>query len=359
VTSWAAVTWDSARAGGLAAYVLLSLAVAIGLILRNRWQSERWPRWVTNELHGYVSLLALVFLALHVLAVAVDPFTRFGVAELLVPLASHYRPVWMGLGIVALYLLLAVWLTTLLRRRIGHQAWRRVHGLAFAVYAAATVHGLGAGTDTRTFWATALYATSVTLVCWLTARRLLVPVGTGARPHPFVAAAVGAGLLGAAVWAVTGPYAAHRGRDVPPLRSAAEAPPGQQTAHAPRLSPLVRPPFSARFTGRVAVEPMDRNGRITVRIHGALSGGTRDHLEILLHGVPLDDGGVLMEQSRVRMGTTSALYQGKVTALQGTALVASVRSPRQRLRLGIDLSLTTDGQASGSVRGTRLGAGRA
>ena len=61
----------------------------------------------------------------------------------------------MGLGIVALYLLLAVWVTTLLRKRIGHRLWRRVHGLAFAVYAAATVHGLGAGSDTRTFWGTA------------------------------------------------------------------------------------------------------------------------------------------------------------------------------------------------------------
>jgi hypothetical protein len=105
---------------------------------------------------------------------------------------------------------------------------------------------------------------------------------------------------------------------------------------------------------------MDQNGRITVRIDGALSGGTRDHLEILLHGRALDDGGVLMEQSRVRMGTTSAFYQGKVTALHETALVAAVRSPRQRLLLAIDLSLTTDGEASGSVRGTTLGsAGRA
>ena len=184
MTTWSAVTWDTARAGGFAAYVLLTLAVAIGLILRSRLSSERWPRVITYELHGYVSLLALVFLTLHVLAVAVDPFTHFGLGELIVPFASHYRPLWMGLGIVALYLLLAVWVTTFLRKRIGHQAWRRVHGLAFAVYAAATVHGLGAGSDTRTSWGTAVYVVSVLLVVGLSTRRLLVPAGSDRRSRP-------------------------------------------------------------------------------------------------------------------------------------------------------------------------------
>ena len=148
MTSWSAVTWDAARAGGLISYVLLTAAVSLGLVLRNRWQSTRWPRLVTNELHGYVSLLALVFIAVHVMAVAVDPFTHFGLTAVLVPFASHYRPVWMGLGIVALYMLLAVWVSSRLRRRIGHRLWRQIHVLAFAVYAAATLHGLGTGSDT-------------------------------------------------------------------------------------------------------------------------------------------------------------------------------------------------------------------
>ena len=72
MTGWSAVTWDTARAGGLISYLLLTTAVSLGLVLRNRWQSTRWPRLVTNELHGYVSLLALVFIAVHVVAVAID-----------------------------------------------------------------------------------------------------------------------------------------------------------------------------------------------------------------------------------------------------------------------------------------------
>ena len=89
-----------------------------------------------------------------------------------------------------------------------------------------------------------------------------------------------------------------------------------------------------------------------MRIDGALSGGTQDHLEILIHGIPLQDGGVAMEQSRVRMGTATPLYRGEITTLDGTRLVAALRSPRQQLRLGLTLRIARDGRVVGSVRGT-------
>src|SRR5207302_6991636 len=91
---WQAVTWDVARAGGLIAYLLLTLAVALGLALSLRWQRPRWPRLITNELHGFVTLLSLVFIGVHVLAVWVDPFMRFGWRDIVVPLATSYRPLW-------------------------------------------------------------------------------------------------------------------------------------------------------------------------------------------------------------------------------------------------------------------------
>jgi hypothetical protein len=115
---------------------------------------------------------------------------------------------------------------------------------------------------------------------------------------------------------------------------------------------VVHAPFTARYAGRLTVEPVNDRGRLTVRIDGALSGATRDHLEILIHGIPLEDGGVAMEQSRVRMGTTTPLYQGEITSLDGTRLVAAVRSPRQRLRLGLVLQIGRDGSVVGQVQGT-------
>jgi DMSO/TMAO reductase YedYZ heme-binding membrane subunit len=351
VTSWSAVTWDAARAGGLISYVLLTAAVSLGLVLRNRWQSTRLPRLVTNELHGYVSLLALVFIAVHVAAVAVDPFTRFGLTAVLVPFASHYRPVWMGLGIVALDMLLAVWVSSRLRRRIGHRLWRQIHVLAFGVYGAATLHGLGTGSDTRTVWAGALYAASVGVVGSLLAVRLLAPSGRNARRRPLVAAASAAALLAVAAWSLGGPFAPGWSQRAggTTARSAIASPPPRLLR---RPTAVVQVPFTARYAGRLTVEPVNDRGRLTVRIDGALSGVTTDHLEILIHGIPLEDGGVAMEQSRVRMGTTTPLYQGEITSLDGTRLVAAVRSRGRQLRLGLVLRISRDGGVVGQVHGT-------
>ena len=91
---------------------------------------------------------------------------------------------------------------------------------------------------------------------------------------------------------------------------------------------------------------------MTIRIDGALHGATRDHLEIYIRGVPIEGGGVSMEQSRVRLGAATPLYQGTIVALQGNELVASVSSATQHLRLGITLQLPGDGTVSGDVRGS-------
>ena len=355
MTHWSTITWDTARAGGFAAYILLTLAVTAGLILRNRWQSDRWPRLITNELHGYLSLLGLVFIAVHVAALTVDPFTHFGLKAIVVPFASHYRPLWMGLGIVSLYLLLSVWLSTRLRRQIGHRLWRQIHLLALLVYAAATVHGLGAGSDTRTVWAMAIYALSVAVVGGLTARRLLVPPTRLDRARPVGALVTGLMVAGVAAWAFVGPLAAHWGVRTGVARAAVRGRVPVVSAR-PAVLGTVRPPFVATFTGRATVSDPNDVGLVTVRIDGALRGGTTDHLEILVHGSPLDDGGVAMQASHVALGADTPLYTGRIVRLNGMQLVAAVSSSRDRLRLNISLRFGSDGSARGTVRATSLGA---
>jgi predicted ferric reductase len=172
MTTWESITWDVARAGGITAYLLLGLAVAVGLSLSLHWQSPRWPRIINSELHNFVTLLASIFIVLHVLAVWLDPFTHFGVAEILMPLASHYRPLWMALGIVGLYLLVSIGISTWLRPRLGYTLWRRLHFLTLVLFAAVTVHGLATGSDSSTWWATAMYLSSSLAVAALLVLKL-------------------------------------------------------------------------------------------------------------------------------------------------------------------------------------------
>lgn len=202
---WQAVTWDVARAGGWVAYLLLTAAVALGLALSLRWQRPRWPRLITNELHGFVTLLGLIFIGVHTLAVWIDPYMRFGWRDIALPFATTYGPLWMAAGIVATYLMLAIWLSTQLRSRIGYAWWRRLHTLTFAVYLLSTIHGLGTGTDTTQAWALELYAGSFLLIGALTINRLLTPVGKQGRGHPRLAALTGAIVVTGLAWAITGP----------------------------------------------------------------------------------------------------------------------------------------------------------
>ena len=172
-TIWETVTWDVARAGGFTAYILLTLAVVVGLALSTQLQSpSRWPRLINSELHNFLTLLSTIFLGVHVLAVIADPFTHFGLNEILIPLASHYRPEWMALGIVGLYLGIAIGISTLLRKRIGYKWWRRLHVLTLGIFALATIHGLGTGSDTQTWWALGIYLVSLVLVGALFCRRI-------------------------------------------------------------------------------------------------------------------------------------------------------------------------------------------
>ena len=182
MTIWQAVTWNVARAGGFTAYILLTLAVAVGLALSTQLQSpSRWPRLINSELHNFLTLLSTIFMVVHVLAVWIDPFTHFGWNEIFIPLASYYRPAWMALGIVALYLGIAIGISTWLRPRIGYTWWRRLHVLTLGIYVLVTVHGLGTGSDTQTWWALGIYLVSIVLVGLLFCRRLLDPAGKRKR----------------------------------------------------------------------------------------------------------------------------------------------------------------------------------
>jgi len=170
-----AIDWYAARAGGVVAYLLLSCAVVLGLVLAGKEQLPGWPRFALEEVHRFAGLVVGVFVVLHVSMIAVDSQARFSLAELVVPLTSSYRPFWTGIGIVAAELLLALGLANRYRKRISYRVWRRLHYLNFLVWIAATAHGLGSGTDRSSAWLLGICLSAIGAVGALTVRRALRP----------------------------------------------------------------------------------------------------------------------------------------------------------------------------------------
>lgn len=165
--------WFLARASGLTAYVLMSLTVLAGLVVKSRPFGRAVRAASVTDTHRFLSLLMLGAVALHASTLVLDKTIHIGIAALLVPGLSAYRPVATGLGILALELAALVVLSFRLRKRMGFRAWRRLHWATYAIFAAVTAHGIAAGTDTTHPWAFALYLGAVFAVASATAWRFL------------------------------------------------------------------------------------------------------------------------------------------------------------------------------------------
>ncbi len=171
--------WYATRATGLVALLLLTVSVLLGILTAGRFASENWPRFLSQGLHRNTSLLVLAFLALHVGTTVADTYTSIPLTAAFVPFASAYKAAWLSLGAVALDLLLALTATSLVRRRLGHRAWRRVHWLAYACWPVAVAHGLGIGTDRSASWAFVLSMACVLAVLGAAAWRLATAIRFG------------------------------------------------------------------------------------------------------------------------------------------------------------------------------------
>jgi methionine sulfoxide reductase heme-binding subunit len=158
------ILWFATRGAGVVSLLLFTAVTCLGLLTVVRWQSESWPRFLTAELHRSLALLSVVFLGAHIATAILDPFTSLGIAAATIPFASSYRPLWVGLGVISMDLILALIVTSLLRERIGQRAWRTVHWASYAAWPLALAHGLGAGSDAFAPWFIAIEVACVVVV---------------------------------------------------------------------------------------------------------------------------------------------------------------------------------------------------
>jgi predicted ferric reductase len=201
--------WYATRATGLVALVLLTASMALGLLSSVRFERPAWPRFVTLGLHRNLALLALGFTAVHVLTTVLDSFVSIPLQDAFIPFVSSYRPIWVGLGAIALDLMLALIITSLLRTRMGLRSWRVVHWTAYLCWPVAVLHGLGTGTDTPVRWVLVLTACCLLAVTALTLWRLALawpdrPVASTAAVLLIVVT-----LIAGGAWLRAGPLAPH------------------------------------------------------------------------------------------------------------------------------------------------------
>ncbi len=158
------ILWAIGRASGVVSLVLLTASVWLGVVTRSGRPLPGLPRFSVTLVHRNVSLLAVVFVVVHVLTLLADPYAKLTPADLVIPFLGAYRPFWLGLGTVAVDLLLAVVVTALLRRWLGRRVFRAVHWLSYALWPVALAHTIGAGTDGTSVWMLVLSGAAVLAV---------------------------------------------------------------------------------------------------------------------------------------------------------------------------------------------------
>lgn len=354
--------WYTTRGAGVVALLLLTASLVMGIVDLSRWQSERWPRFMVDGIHRTLSLFAVVVVAIHVLTTVLDGFTQIGFRDAIVPFASSYRPIWVGAGALALDLLLALVVTSLLRRQFGYRAWRAVHWASYACWPLALVHGLGSGTDASLVWMLAISASCLAVVLVAVGWRIATAWPSGDGRRALAMSAIATALLAMVVWVVSGPlgsnWAARAGTPAALLTASTGSTTGGKTKQV--VTSTLPFPFSSDLTGVIRQHELSGAGLVVIDIRAVLHGSSPGTLEIQVQGQPLIGGGVSMTDSEASIGPPGQplLYQGRLRSLQGTRLLASVSNGNESARLDVRLSIDqTTNRLTGTVTAQPTGGG--
>jgi sulfoxide reductase heme-binding subunit YedZ len=356
--------WYLTRSSGAVALVLLTLSVCLGILGPLRFSAPRWPRFAVDSLHRDVSLAGVALTVVHVVTTVLDGFAPINLVDGLIPFLSPYRPLWLGLGTLSFDLILALVITSLVRRRVGYSAWRAIHWLAYVSWPVAVLHGLGTGSDVKQWWMLLL-----TVICvGAVVAAVLARINVVDRSHPairtgaFAVSVIAPVSLG--IFAAVGPLAhgwARRAGTPASLLgpSASAVSVSTPSRSAPSGSDPAAHSFTATLVGSVTQGPA-ASGAI-VQLDMTVRGSVRGRLRVRLGGQPLDTGGLSLTGSQVDLSVVGSpqVFAGRVINLEGDHFLARV-SDRAGTELDLDAGLTID-QArrtvSGTLSSTPIGAG--
>lgn len=176
--------WNLLRAAGIGAYVMLFLSVAWGLVATTGVVTKRISKPASNLFHQFAATTGLVLLGIHMALLLIDEFVPFDALDLVIPLRGEYRPGGVGLGIVAMYMVVVVVVTSWVKSSISVRWWRAIHLLAVPAFTLALAHGVFSGTDTERWWMWAMYVSTGLIVVFLALVRSLSYGYRPPRPAP-------------------------------------------------------------------------------------------------------------------------------------------------------------------------------
>ena len=166
--------WYLSRGSAFVALSLLWLSMALGLSITNK-MARTWPGVAASfALHEFLSILGLGFALFHALILLGDRYIGYTLVQVLVPLSSSYKPLWVGLGQIAFYAMVIVTLSFYMRSHIGQKVWRSLHYVSFLIYLIALLHGIAAGSDTSLSWAQLYYWVSGGTLLFMAVYRLVI-----------------------------------------------------------------------------------------------------------------------------------------------------------------------------------------
>jgi hypothetical protein len=360
--------WYLARGTGAVALVLLTASVVIGIVGSVRFATPRWPRFAIDAVHRDVSLLVLVVLAIHIVTSVLDGFAPIALLDGVIPFATPYRPLWMGLGTLAFDLMLAIAITSMIRRRLGYRAWRAIHWLAYVSWPIAVLHGLGTGSDVKQWWMLGLTAACIVAVLAAVWTRIAHVSGEHAGLRAPATALAVITPVGLAIFTLAGPLQQGWARRAgTPSRLLAHSPaPSSASGSSGRSSGSSGSPgsspgsatlpssFTASLAGTVDQRQAAGGGIVdlSMRVRGQVAG----RLRVRIAGVPVDAGGGLsMTGSQVDLALAGqpSVLQGQIGSLQGEEFDARVSDGNGTTR-DLHVQLQIDNQTN-AVTGTLTG----
>ena len=326
--------WYLSRSAGYVGLILLGVIGVLGIVTAGNFRIAQGTKFLAPEVHRSLSLLTIVVLGIHVGTAVADKYSFIGLKDVFIPFMATYRPVWVGLGAVAVDLGIAVVITSLLRVKMGYKSWRLVHWASYPIFVLSIIHGLGSGTDSSLWASKVIYLVVGAGLALATASRLLSRKDLDSGVKAALSGMTIAVPFAIVLWALSGPFGANWTKraqsgliqSLPGSAKLANA--GGST---PKVSAAVSPAlhlsssYTSNWSGRVDQSPANSQGEVALRLIGNLSSSPGFELSVVLIGTPLD-GGISMTSSIVEIASSSgtSIYRGTVTSLSGTTIVSQV-----------------------------------